>query len=260
MKKIILGLCLVYAQFLSAEPLILATDMSYPPFQFMENGELKGAEAEILAEISNRTELQFKLEKISFSGIFPAIENEHADIAMSAIDITKERLAKFDFSEAYYTTTNVFVALEENKKFTSKDDLNGTRIGVISPDSTQERIARKISNTEVVICKNLMNGLSLLNSGRIDVLIVESVAVPIVVYNKFEYLSDVEKNGFAMLQSFGALKKVEIFYVDLEESVGQGLMVKKGTKQKELEKINKAIADMKEDGTIDEILHKYRLR
>ena len=259
MKKLLFGvvLSLFYAQFLGAQPLRLATDMSYPPFQFLEKGELKGVETEILAEISKRTGLEFKPEKTPFDKIFSVVEYGNADIAMSAIDITPERLVDFDFSESYYTTTNIFVALEG--KFNSIENLKNAKIGVISPESTQEELAKRLGN-EVIVCNSLMNGVLYLNNGKIDALIIESVATPIVVHNRYEFLSEKEKQGLDMLKSFGTLKKAEVFHIDFEGSAEQGLMVKKGTFGEELEKINKAIKDMKDDGTIETIIKKYGLQ
>ena len=56
------------------------------------------------------------------------------------------------------------------------------------------------------------------------------------------------------------LKKAEVFHIDFEGSAEQGMMVKKGTFGEELEKINKAIKDMKDDGTIETIIKKYGLQ
>ena len=259
MKKILFGLVLglFCVKGALAEPLKLVTDMDYPPFQYIEKGELKGVETEILAEIVKRTGLEFSSEKIVFDKIFSMVKYGNADIAMSAIDITPERLEEFDFSESYYTTTNIFVSLEG--KYNSIDNLEGAKIGVISPESTQEALAKK-HGKEVVVCNNLMNGVLYLNNGKIDALIIESVATPIVVHNRYEFLNDKEKQGLDMLKSFGTLKKLEVFHIDFEGSVGQGLMVKKGAFGEELAKINKAIVEMKEDGTIDTIIKKYGLQ
>lgn len=253
-----LGLALISA--LNAEPIKVAMDMSYPPFQFVENENLKGVEPEILAEVAKRSGLELVPQKFVFDEIFDAIENDKIDIAMAAIDITQERLAKFDFSVPYYATTNIFVTTEDNKEFTGPQDLAGKKIGVAVAGSTQETIAKAIPNAKVVIGRSLIGTKLLLNSGRIDTMIIESINIPAVLHDDYTYLSNVEKQSLAMLKEWGNVKKLEIFYIDFENSVNQGFMVKKGAKGELVEKINQALTTMKNDGTIDKILDKYGLR
>lgn len=262
MKKLFIkfGLGLALISVLNAEPIEVAMDMSYPPFQFVENGELKGVEPEILAEVSKRSGLELVPKKFVFEEIFDAIENNQINLAMAAIDITEERLAKFDFSEPYYTTTNIFVTIEENKDFTGKDDLIGKKIGVALAGSTQETIAKSIPNARVVIGRSLVGTKLLLNSGRIDAMIIESINIPAVLHDDYTYLSNIEKQSLSMLKEWGNVKKLEIFYIDFENSVNQGFMVKKGANKELVEKINQALTTMKNDGTIDKILDKYGLR
>ena len=243
-----------------AEPIEIAMDMAYPPFQFMDGNELKGVEPEILAEIARRTGLEFAPKRYVFEEIFPAIENESIQLAMAAIDKNDERTAKFDFSEDYYVTTSVFVASEDNKDLSTKEDLEGKKIGIALAGSTQEDIAKSIPNARVVNGKNLINTLLLLHSNRIDAMIIESINIPVVLHSKYEYLSDREKANLSMLRSLGGLKKLEIFYIDFEGSVGQGIMTKKGSNQELISKINSAISGMKSDGTITKILAKYGLQ
>ncbi|MBO7370582.1 MAG: amino acid ABC transporter substrate-binding protein [Campylobacter sp.] len=262
MKKFLISLIFSFS-FVSciyAEPIEVAMDMSYPPFQFIENGVLKGVEPDILAEVAKRTGLEFAPKKFVFEEIFPAIEDGSIQIAMAAIDMNEERLAKYSFSEAYYTTTSVFIASADNKEISTKDDLIGKKIGIAVAGSAQEEIAKSIPNAKVVNGRNLINTMLLLYSNRIDAMIAESINVPVILHSNYAYLSDREKANLSMLQDLGTPAKLEIFHIDFEGSVGQGFMTKKGANAELLAKISKAIAEMKVDGTIKSILAKYGLQ
>ena len=262
MRKFLISLIFSFS-FVSciyAEPIEVAMDMSYPPFQFIENGVLKGVEPDILAEVAKRTGLEFSPKKFVFEEIFPAIENGSIQLAMAAIDMNEERLSKYDFSEPYYVTTSVFVASADNKEISTKDDLVGKKIGIALAGSTQEEIAKSIPNAKVVNGRNLINTMLLLYNNLIDAMIIESINIPVVLHNDYAYLSDREKANLDMLSALGNPKKLEIFHIDFEGSVGQGFMVKKGANAELVAKISRAIAEMKIDGTIKSILAKYELQ
>ena len=87
------------------------------PLCFQENGEMKGAEIELLYKFAKEKNYNIKLtplneidERISY------IEDGKADITGGYLTITDERKKKVDFSDSYFTAKTVMVVRKDSKK------------------------------------------------------------------------------------------------------------------------------------------------
>ena len=87
------------------------------PLCFQENGEMKGAEIDLLYKFAKEKNYNIELtpineidERISY------IEDGKADITGGYLTITDERKEKVDFSDAFYTSGTVMVVRKDGKK------------------------------------------------------------------------------------------------------------------------------------------------
>ena len=82
--------------------LIFATEAGYPPFDYIQAGEIVGFEVEMAVEYCKDYGYGIKIVPINFDGILPAMQAGKVDFAASGFSITEERKESVYFSESYY--------------------------------------------------------------------------------------------------------------------------------------------------------------
>ncbi len=78
------------------------TSAEYPPFEYNEQGEIKGFDIDLAKLIAKELGKKAVFDNMQFSSILPALSAGQADIAISTITITEDRKKNFDFSSPYY--------------------------------------------------------------------------------------------------------------------------------------------------------------
>jgi ABC-type amino acid transport substrate-binding protein len=120
----------------SASPTVAALDtvkegvltvgscLDYKPFEYTENGELKGFDVEIMQAIADNLGLQLEWTKHDFDTIFTAVQANQFDAVAAASTITDERLQQVDFSDPYYAARqSLTVNTAKTPDITTTDDL-----------------------------------------------------------------------------------------------------------------------------------------
>lgn len=82
--------------------LVMVTNPEFPPFEMVENDEIKGFDIDMMKAVCDELDMELKIESMSFNSLFDAVANGNADVAVAAITVTEERLESFDFSDFYY--------------------------------------------------------------------------------------------------------------------------------------------------------------
>ena len=70
----------------------IATDATYPPFEFMEASKVVGFDAELAAELGRELGVDVEMVSMEWSGVFAAVETGKCDLVMSGVTITSERM------------------------------------------------------------------------------------------------------------------------------------------------------------------------
>jgi polar amino acid transport system substrate-binding protein len=87
-----------------SEALVVGMDLSYPPFETIDqNGKPTGISvrlAEALAQFLGRP---LRIENIPFVGLIPSLQNKRIDCIISSMTDTPERRQSIAFSDAYLT-------------------------------------------------------------------------------------------------------------------------------------------------------------
>ncbi len=102
--------------------LVMATNASFPPYEFYEGVEIVGIDVEIAAAIAAKLGYDFKVADMEFDAIISAVNAGKADFGMAGMTVTEERLLEVDFSTSYATGVQV-VIVNEGSKITTVDDL-----------------------------------------------------------------------------------------------------------------------------------------
>jgi ABC-type amino acid transport substrate-binding protein len=223
------------------------TDSDFPPFAFVEKGEIVGIDIDIAKEISKRTGVDIKVEQTAWKRLLNATKQGQVTGSFSLFQ-TDEREGYANYALAkpmHYSTYVVFVKKGKEFAFNSVKDLFGKKIAIpvgfaISDEFDAAKKAKKIKVPEF---KDNEKFLKLAGSGGIDGF----------VGNLDQVLYQLKKSG--RTGEFVALP------TPVKDRRGAFLVISKKGKYADkaglLKKIDDALTAMYSDGTIDAINDKY---
>ncbi len=242
MKKKLAALALIAVTALAAtacgskeaetETLVMATNAEFPPYEYYEGQEVVGIDAEIAAAVAEKLGCELKIEDMAFDSIIPAVESGKADFGLAGMTVTEDRLENVNFSNPYAHATQV-VILAEGSEIAAVADLEGKKIGV-QLGTTGDMYAGDIADATIERYAKGFEAVQALLQGKIDAVIIDNEPAKVFVS---------ENEGLFVLD--------EAF---TEEDYAMAI-AKDNTEL--LEKVNEALAELTEDGTLQEIIDKY---
>ena len=100
------------------ETFVVATNCPFEPFEYIStDGKMYGIDIEIAQLYAQAKNLTLVVKNIDFDAIFTNVDSNYADIGMAGITVSEERLALYDFTEAYYAASQKLVVLESETAF-----------------------------------------------------------------------------------------------------------------------------------------------
>ncbi|SHO58076.1 transporter substrate-binding domain-containing protein [Vibrio quintilis] len=238
------GLCSA-ASVWAAGTLRYGLEAEYPPFESKNaQGELVGFDIELGKAICKAAHMKCSWSEASFDGLIPALRAKKFDVINSAMNITLKRKKSIDFTNPIYRIPTQLIAREGKGLAPDAKSLRGKSIGVLQ-GSIQEVYAKKHWASEGVTITTYQDQNMVYSDmvlGRIDGTLVMAAA------GQSGFLSRPEGDGFAFVG--GPLNDPII----LGSGIGFGLR-QGDTELKFL--LNKAIAKVKADGTVQRLGKKY---
>lgn len=211
---------------------VVASDTSFVPFAFEEDGEYVGFDMDIINTLADRVGFEIDLETTNFDGIIPGLQTGSFDIAIAGIGITEERAEVIDYTSPYYMSGLRMAVPIDNDEIENVEDLEGrtiaTRLGSTSAAFIEENIEGATANTYEQLDQAYLS----VEGGGSDAILYDAPNV--------EYY--VETAGADSLKVTG----------DLFEAENYGIAVSKGNEDL-VEALNDALAEIIDDGTYAEI-------
>jgi ABC-type amino acid transport substrate-binding protein len=161
--------------------LIIGNGGAYPPFEFVENGNLVGFDIDLGNEIARRLGVKAQWEKFDFNGLIPALQSKRVDILATAMTRTPEREQRMKFSVSYYDS-GIAAAVRPGVAITKPEDLAGKVIAV-QVGTAGERYARDKAQTtakEIKTYSEFPLAMADVEAGRADVVVN---TMPVIKYN-----------------------------------------------------------------------------
>jgi polar amino acid transport system substrate-binding protein len=110
--------------------LILGTDATWPPWEWVMGDKIVGWDIDIAREIANALGVQLEIRDMRFAGLLEAVRKGDVDLAISAITWTSEREKVLEFSMPYYLESIVVVTKAARTDINKVEDLYGKTVGV----------------------------------------------------------------------------------------------------------------------------------
>lgn len=115
---------------LGGETLVVAHDVNFPPFEFLQDDAYTGFDLDLMNEIANVANFKIEYRPMDFNGIIPALQANQVDMSIAAMTIKPEREEVIDFSTPYFRTGLVLAVKPENNDIVNPEDLKGKTIAV----------------------------------------------------------------------------------------------------------------------------------
>ncbi|MFC6308872.1 transporter substrate-binding domain-containing protein [Paraburkholderia dipogonis] len=107
----------------------VATDATFPPLEYTENGARTGFDVDLLNALAKAMGKKVQWTDIDFKGLIPGLIAHRFDAAISGIYITDERAKVVDFTDSYYAG-GLVVLVKSNSPIKSVEELNGKKVSV----------------------------------------------------------------------------------------------------------------------------------
>lgn len=88
----------------------MATNAEFEPFEFRdEQNEITGFDIEVAKAIARDLGMGFEVTDMNFDSLINALSSDMADIVIAGMTVTEERQQNVDFTDSYYTSTQVII-------------------------------------------------------------------------------------------------------------------------------------------------------
>ncbi len=134
--------------------LIVGTDASFPPFEYIIDENFVGFDVELAKEIAKIQNKNIRIVNIPFDMLFSALKNGDIDMAISGITITDERKRIVDFSDTYYEASQTVLIREGDKRFehiTTKEQLAEIPKIAVQLATTSSKIAHSYCSENQIV-------------------------------------------------------------------------------------------------------------
>lgn len=221
--------------------IIVGLDDTFVPMGFRDNaGNLVGFDVDMAKEAIERMGMEIVYQPIDWNLKEKELDSGNIDMIWNGYSITDERIEKVNFTKPYLDNQQIIVALSSSD-IETKDDLENRIVCTQNSSSALEAIEKSgaqatFKDGEVILFDTYNDAFMDLEAGRVDVVVADEVLA------KYYITERGEENYKIVDGDFG------------DEEYGVGL--RKGDSTL-LENLNKALDEMKSDGTAAEISEKW---
>ena len=215
--------------------LTMATNAYFPPYEYYQGSEIVGIDAEIAAAVAKKLDLELEIVDVEFDSIIAGVQSNKYDIGMAGMTVTDERKQAVNFSSTYATGIQAVIVTEDSEIADVDALLAGDyKVGVqqgttgdiyMSDDVGEDRVVRFSKGNDAVLA---------LSTGKVDAVVIDN------------------EPAKSFVAANGGLKILPTAYVEEEYA----MCINKNNKDL-LEKINQALKELTDDGTIPAIIEKY---
>ena len=222
----------------------IGVEGAYPPFsETGPDGKITGFDIDIGHALCDAMKVKCTLVKQDFDGMIPALMAHKFDAILASMSITPERQKRVAFTDKYYQTPARFVCKKGSGIKISKDGLEGKTVGVQRSTIHDSYLTDNYGSDTTIKRYGTQDEAYLdLNAGRLNCVLADSIAL------SDGFLKTPKGKGYEFVGP--PLTDPRWF------GEGAGIAMRKGDDDLKA-KFDKAIAQIRKDGTYAKIEKKY---
>lgn len=210
----------------------MATNAFFEPYEYYEGKEVVGIDAEIAKAICDKLGYELVIDDMDFDSIITAVTSGKADFGMAGMTVTDERKKSVDFTDSYTTATQVIIVPEKDAKVTDSKTLETATIGV-QLGTTGDLYVSDLKKAKIERFNKGGDAVLALAQGKVDAVVIDN------------------EPAKAFVKANKGLKILDEPFADEDYAI----CLAKGSEL--TEKINGALKELKDDGTVQKIVDKY---
>ena len=211
--------------------LVMATDATFPPYEYFRGEEIVGIDVDVVAEIARRNGMSSRVENMKFESVIAAVQAGKVSLAAAGITVSPDREQQVNFTRPYARAQQVII-VPANSLITESAHLVGKRIGVQSGTTGDLYVAENICEPE-----RFANGalaVAALVAGKVDAVVLDNLPAE----------KHVARN--TQLKILQEPLTAEEYAIAVNKNQPQLLAM-----------LNATLADMEQDGTLARIASSY---
>lgn len=217
--------------------IIVGLEGDWAPWSFVdENDELMGFDVEVARAIAEKLGVEAEIIPGEWDGLFAGMDAGRYDMVVNGVEVTPERTEKYDFADPYAYIRTALIVRGDNEDIKTFEDLKGKKTAN-SIASTYMNLAEEYGATCYGV-DTLDETLTMVLQGRVD-----ATLNAIVSYT--DYLAQHPDANLKVVAT-------------TEDASNVAIPMRKGDETASLlEAVNKAIAELHEEGVLSELSIKY---
>jgi len=215
--------------------ILIGTEGTYAPFTFHDaSGQLTGYDVEVVTEVARRIGVEPVFMETQWDAMFAGLDAGRFDVVANQVGIRPDRQEKYDFSIPYTVSSAVLVTHKDNTTVKGFEDIKGLKAAQTLTSNLTD-IARS-HGAEIVGVEGFNQAIELLVSKRVDVTI---------------------NDGLSLLDFLKQKPDTPIKIVAKDPNVAENAFLFRKGSGELVEAFNKALQEMREDGTLKKISEKW---
>ncbi|MCC3869400.1 transporter substrate-binding domain-containing protein [Terrisporobacter mayombei] len=175
-------------QIKDAGVLKVGTSAEYSPYEFHKvvDGEDKivGFDDFMVQEMAKDMGVKVEYTDMDFDGLLGALQADKVDIVLAGMTPDETRKKSVDFSEIYYTNSNVcIVSKGKEDSIKNSNDLKKLKVGVQKGTTQADYVTGDLGITDATQLKKMPDLMMDLQNGKIDVIVTGKAVAEINVKN-----------------------------------------------------------------------------
>ena len=217
--------------------IIVDLEGDWAPWSYVdENDELTGYDVEVAKAIADKLGVEIQIVPGEWDGLFAGMDAGRYDMVVNGVEVTEERADKYDFSTPYAYIRTALIVKGDNDSIKTFEDLKGKKTAN-SIASTYMNLAESYGATCYGV-STLDETLTMVLQGRVDATLNAIVSFT-------DYMAQHPDSNLKVVAT-------------TEEASNVAIPMRKGDETASLrEAVNKAIDELREDGTLSELSTRF---
>ena len=213
--------------------IIIGLEGDWAPWSFVgEDDELTGYDVEVAKAIADKLGVEIQIVPGEWDGLFAGMDAGRYDMVVNGVEVTEERADKYDFSTPYAYIRTALIVKGDNDSIKTFEDLKGKKTAN-SIASTYMNLAESYGATCYGV-STLDETLTMVLQGRVDATLNAIVSFT-------DYMAQHPDSNLKVVAT-------------TEDASNVAIPMRKGDETASLrEAVNKAIDELREDGTLSEL-------
>lgn len=177
---------------------VVGITKDYLPFDYFDNGEFKGIDANIIKEIADMTGIKLKYYYSDFDDLEHRLRT--GEINILNIAKTDERSNYIIYPQPFSTERDIIVGRKDKKDVKDIFGLEGKTVAVIKGYWHYGMLTKNLTNVKIIETDNIQESMKLVQQGKVDYLIENPTVVK--YYTEELRYSDLVQRGSTSTDSF----------------------------------------------------------